>query len=686
MSFESDLIQLASDVVKLHSVVHGSTDTLVETEGGSIKTLAGALRDLATFNPRGAWFPDTVYGLRDVVLSTSVVYACITPNTSSSTFAADSAKWMVVQDERLQRSMLAAADLQALVTSLGSTKGTIELLQDVTLSANFSSPEGIEIIPMNGAKINHGAYTISYAGSTARWPMAQIFNGTGLVTLNPNLVHEVYPQWWGGFPDGVTESIPLRAACLAAWYCARPSGINIRHTVGVWNLASSFPYREQLGAPELLDCNNMSILGDGWNTILQTTTPGGGDVLQLNMVKNLTIRDLAITSVLTGFAGAGSNAISITGGFDNLNILDIYTYNMAYVDKELGGSWYPDGGKGVTFQVTSMGTLKGTAVVRFVAKGCTYAFDYTHDLDDQAAQPTSVRVDVTARDCYVGVLTGNATASAALSTSLNSGLFINAQVTDCQHGVLLSRLHGGYIHAQVNSTKTEAAKLLSHYGAQWIATDSVVTSFTSQYTKNLKAIITGNAGACTYKARIGGATQGSSGLNGATEFADFYLDLTGTASIADILSVDSGGNSLRNSRVAISQATSATLPDAWKATSLDNNLKYRGTFTATLTGVDAVVTGTASYAVDGKTVTLEVPFLQGTSDTTAATITGMPTFLYPTASKNFMAINYNSSAAMAGRYLLSTGGLITLYNGVSLTSFTASGLKGTLGQPISYIK
>lgn len=502
--------------------------------------------------------------------------------------------------------------------------------------------------------------------------------GAGYITLSRGSVSEVYPQWWGGFPNGVSTPDELGVACLAAWECAYPVGLNIKHTSGVWNLGHSFPYRAPLGTTELLDAHNTTVTGTGWNTVLMTTTPGGGDVLQLNMLKNFTVRDLAITSVLTGFAGAGSNAISITGGFDNLNILDIYTYNLAYVD-----NGFLDGGKGVTFQVPST-KLKGSAVVRFVAKGCTYAFDYTNDLDDQIIQPTSVRVDVTAIDCYAGVLSGQAAASAALSTNLNSGVFINAQIVDCQHSVVLSRMHGAYVNAQISSTKSEAAKLLSHYGTQWLSTDSLVTAFDSLYTKNLHAVITGNAGSCTYKARIGGATTGASGLNGATEFANIYLDLTGVASVSALLSVDVGGSSVKNSKIAISKSTASDLPDAWKTVTYNNDLDYSGTFTATLTGVDSSVTALASYTVRGNTVSLAIPYLSGTSNTNVATITGMPAWLSPSATRSFLGINYNASVSIASRLSIQTDGVIMLYNGLSTGVFNTSGSKGTLGQPITY--
>lgn len=62
------------------------------------------------------------------------------------------------------------------------------------------------------------------------------------------------------------------------------------------------------------------------------------------------------------------------------------------------------------------------------------------------------------------------------------------------------------------------------------------------------------------------------------------------------------------------------------------NFAYsEGSFTATLTGVTGTVTGTAYWVKIGKVVTLHVPQLLGTSNTTDMSITGLPATIQPTA-------------------------------------------------------
>lgn len=84
------------------------------------------------------------------------------------------------------------ASLAAAVASIGSTPATLQYAADQTLTANLAIPANIELMPLNGAKIIHAAYTVSVASSTARWPDAQIFNGTGAVTG----LKKARPQWF----------------------------------------------------------------------------------------------------------------------------------------------------------------------------------------------------------------------------------------------------------------------------------------------------------------------------------------------------------------------------------------------------------------------------------------------------------------------------------------------------------
>jgi len=121
------------------------------------------------------------------------------------------------------------------VAAIGSTPLTVGFRSDQTVSANITIPSTLELVPLNGAKINHGAYTVTYAGSTARWSMAQIFSGTGAVTFTGNISYAV-PQWFGAKGDDSTlDSAAFRSAVASCNRVYVPPGI---YRVGMIKLPS----------------------------------------------------------------------------------------------------------------------------------------------------------------------------------------------------------------------------------------------------------------------------------------------------------------------------------------------------------------------------------------------------------------------------------------------------------------
>lgn len=108
-----------------------------------------------------------------------------------------------------------------------------------------------------------------------------------------------------------------------------------------------------------------------------------------------------------------------------------------------------------------------------------------------------------------------------------------------------------------------------------------------------------------------------------------------------------------------------------------------GTFTATLTGVSGTVTTTAYYVRVGKAVTVMIPQLVGTSNSTACTITGAPASILPTHTTYVAGyVVEDNSISYAGFLFVGASFQLGFYSGTTTqtTTFTSSGTKGLLAQ------
>lgn len=109
-----------------------------------------------------------------------------------------------------------------------------------------------------------------------------------------------------------------------------------------------------------------------------------------------------------------------------------------------------------------------------------------------------------------------------------------------------------------------------------------------------------------------------------------------------------------------------------------------GSFTATLTGCTTSPTGTVYYVRQGKQVTLNVPAISGTSNTTAATLTGLPATLYPARAETVLARITDNGTTTVGLAVIGTDGTITLYASAAAAAFTNSGTKGVAAVSLTY--
>lgn len=109
----------------------------------------------------------------------------------------------------------------------------------------------------------------------------------------------------------------------------------------------------------------------------------------------------------------------------------------------------------------------------------------------------------------------------------------------------------------------------------------------------------------------------------------------------------------------------------------------RGSFTGTVTGLTTSPTGTIKYSLNGDVVTLFIPAINGTSNSTACTVTGMPAAIRPAAQQSVICAVTDNGNNVISWSEVETSGVLTLKNGV-LTTFTGSGTKGIQQCTVTY--
>ncbi|NYT39208.1 hypothetical protein HZY97_00425 [Sphingomonas sp. R-74633] len=357
---------------------------------------------------------------------------------------------------------------------------------------------------------------------------------------------------FGARADGAMAPRQLLAAITEAWQSALRFGHDLHHPGGVYDIGDAhFPWRQTGAIDALLDCRDIVISGCGPSSVFKTTSVGGADVFQLRGLRNLHFRDLRLMADLLGRAGSGSNAVSITGGFDNITLMDIWCDQLPSVDK----SDFVDGGKALTIQCLPQTRDLGRLVARLFAYGCAQGFGADIDPVSFAGKKMAVDVELFAEACFTAVAIGGEPASRPVPPGAYSGLRIRAQAIDCQKDVLLGRVHGIDVDCHVISSKSAAARRLAPSGKPWQAQEATVEALVCTYAKNARLRVVGDKGECDRKALIGSADPGHSGRGSATSSCDIFLDIGGTAPRGGVVVADDHGPPLRDTVLVVTPET-----------------------------------------------------------------------------------------------------------------------------------
>lgn len=556
---------------------------------------------------------------------------------------------------------------------------------DGTQLRNFGEADGVTVIVQADDLAEDLADTTEDGNGAGMVGFIQGLTGATARTVQSKLreVKSFEDFMPAGLNPAALTTAQYNTAVVAAWTSALANEHDLLHS-GSYDLDigdNNFPWRQAgINPATLLDCKNVTIYGLGSASNFKTSSVGGADVFQVNGCKNLHFRNLAITATVSGSV-SGSNGISLTGGFDNITGDNLYFYNLPSLDK----TSYIDGGKAITVQ--SDAAIAGVGSARFTniyAKGCAQGVGVEPGLVNFLDETCTLEFDnILAEDCYTGFSFGAPEAASAIAAGTQLAVRVRGQAINCQKAVAMSRTHGIQIDVQTTGRKTAAARRLNPSGVTWFAADTIVEALAALGVKHGQIRVTGNNGACDYKARIGGISQLSSGLNAASENCDFYLDIGGTAGTADLLAVSSGGFTLMNSRLWVSTTTASSMPADFLTPSNANDLSIGGGLTGTVvltsTGHSGTVQATARWSRVDDVITLDIPGLTGTSNATTFNLTGLPAALVPTNGQGFsVAARDNGAAFVSSRLVINnagSGGTVEIYNGHTTAVFTNSGTK-----------
>jgi hypothetical protein len=152
-------------------------------------------------------------------------------------------------------------------------------------------------------------------------------------------------------PDDTAFSLCLQDAMKAGKTCSIGAG---QLTLSIYSPI----LRSTTG--ENINANNMVLEGAGDATVIKGISAKGFDVLQLNRVSNMTIRNLSITAEKTTTDQTqGVNGISMTNGTSNIFIDNVTVRNLPHVIK----TDYIDGGKAFTVQTGTNPTTSSTNII-----------------------------------------------------------------------------------------------------------------------------------------------------------------------------------------------------------------------------------------------------------------------------------------------------------------------------------
>lgn len=195
-------------------------------------------------------------------------------------------------------------------------------------------------------------------------------------------------------------------------------------------------YPQELRCATLTSLNDLVISGSG-NTVIFGQSETGADVLQLNRVTDITIKNLIIKSEITGKPKNGCNGISLTNGSSNVNIENVRVESLPYILTN-----FYNGGKGFTVQ-SGDSTAFNVSIINCEVVNCPYGIS----LDTKSVIHRVHILNNRFTDCLAGIVPSS---SVNLETEIN---IIGNTFSNVKHPFLSGRMSATFVDNKVYISK-----------------------------------------------------------------------------------------------------------------------------------------------------------------------------------------------------------------------------------------
>ena len=227
---------------------------------------------------------------------------------------------------------------------------------------------------------------------------------------------------------------------------------------------------EPLNPDTFYDWGNITIYGNGCETVFNGATRKASDTFNLFCVKNLHFRDFSVTNSIEELATftSGSNTISVVNG-ENISFTNIKVYNAVGIEKD--GCF--DGGKGFTVQSTY---AKDIIFTNCYAYNCPSGFLMQYD---NRPSTNIVIKDCKAEKCQEGLFLGRALGR--IRGVEHTAVIVKIDIINCMVGYREEIAEGVKANIRINNTQRLNRLRKDAKGKLWLQLDSLSEARQSSY-------------------------------------------------------------------------------------------------------------------------------------------------------------------------------------------------------------